>query len=108
MIYEFKSQATGTVLMNQGVAETLLQAMGKTPGKTGVITVAQMPEAIDRLNNYLPAEQTDPNAAATPAADAAADDEDEEPPVSLRVHAYPLIEMLKRAHKGGKDITWGV
>jgi hypothetical protein len=28
--------------------------------------------------------------------------------VSLRQRAWPMIEMMKRAHAAGKEIVWGV
>lgn len=108
MIYEFKSLATGTVVMTQDNAEKLLKVMGKQPGETGIITVDQMPAAIAALQNDLPTE----NAAETESTDPADNDEesdgDSQPVVSLRQRALPLIEVMQTAHKAGKDITWGV
>ena len=49
MIYEFKSRAAGTVVMTQGVAENILELIGKSPGPQGVITVEQIPAAIQTL-----------------------------------------------------------
>ena len=108
MIYEFKSQATGTVVMTREVAEMLLDIIGKQPGPTGIITVEQMPAALARLQDYVPEGEERGNSTATPADDADPDNADEEPPVPLKTRAYPLIEMIREAHKGGKDITWGV
>ena len=28
--------------------------------------------------------------------------------VSLRQRAWPMVEMMKRAHAAGKEIVWGV
>ncbi len=41
MLYRFKSQATGDVVMLQPNAEELLKIIGKTPGPSGIITVEQ-------------------------------------------------------------------
>ncbi len=107
MIYEFKSQATGSIVMTQDAAEQLLKVMNKQPGPTGIITVEQMPAAIAALQNDLPTE----HAAETDSTDPADNDEesegDSQPVVSLRQRALPLIEMMQTAHKAGKDITWG-
>ena len=46
MLYEFKSRATGNLVMTQKVAERLLAIIGKAPGPTGIILPEQMPAAI--------------------------------------------------------------
>ena len=57
MIYEFKSRATGTVIMTKPVAEWILQIIGKAPGRTGIVTVDQMPGAVDALNRAIEQEK---------------------------------------------------
>ncbi|HEY0878189.1 MAG TPA: DUF1840 domain-containing protein [Zeimonas sp.] len=121
MIYEFKSRATGSVIMTKAVAEWILQIIGKTPGRTGIITVEQMPGAVDALNRAIAQEKEALRAerrameSVGPAAASASDaektdaDADNDPyPVSLAQRAYPFIDLLKEAHRAGKDITWGV
>ena len=119
MIYEFKSRATGSVIMTKPVAEWILQIIGKEPGRTGVITVAQMPGAVDALNRAIAQEKEELRAerrameSVGPAPGAAADAEKNEAendpyPVSLAQRAFPFIDLLKEAHSAGKDITWGV
>lgn len=105
MIYEFKSQATGTVVMTSDVAEMLLEVIGKEAGATGIITVEQMPEALDKLRNYRP---PDPHAENATDDASQGDDDENEPPIPLRTRAVPLIEMIERALDAGKSITWGV
>ncbi len=121
MIYEFKSRATGSVIMTKPVAEWILQIIGKAPGRTGVITVDQMPAAVDALNQAIAQEKEalraerramESAASAPPApadADAEKSDTENDPyPVSLAQRAFPFIDLLKEAHRAGKDITWGV
>lgn len=120
MIYEFKSRATGSVIMTKPVAEWILQIVGKMPGPTGIITVAQMPSAIDALNRAIAAEKEQLRAAeaeerdAPPvngsAGDADSDEKNEQEhyKVSLAQRAFPFIEMLEAARSAGKDVTWGV
>jgi len=109
MIYEFKSRATGTVVMLQPVAERLLEIIGKAPAATGIVTVAQLPEAIRRLEAAIAAERGKP---ASPAGqqppDEEADDAGETARVSLTQRAWPLIEMMKASAAAGRDVTWGV
>lgn len=103
MIYEFKSRATGSVIMTEDVAEKLLKIIGKEPGLTGIVTVEQLPAAVAALRNDLPAEGSDEVGEST-------DDDNDEPQssVSLQQRAFPLIEMMETALKAGKDVTWGV
>ena len=49
MIYEFQSRATGNVVMTGKVAERMLGIIGKPAGPQGIITVAQLPDAIERV-----------------------------------------------------------
>lgn len=123
MIYEFKSRATGTVIMTKPVAEWILQIIGKAPGRTGIITVEQMPGAVDALNRAIEQEKEElraerramETAGQRPTDDAAAADDDGKAdtdadpyPISLAQRAFPFIDLLKEAHRAGKDITWGV
>ncbi len=108
MIYEFKSLATGTIVMTQDNAEKLLKVIDKQPGATGIITVDQMPAAIAALQNDFPTETAAETESTDPADNDEESDGDSQPVVSLRQRALPLIEMMQTAHKAGKDITWGV
>jgi Domain of unknown function (DUF1840) len=102
MIYEFKSRATGPLVMTSDVAEVLLHIIGKQKGPQGIIVPDAMPVAIDALNNAIALQK---NATAS---NGNTDDEDGKPKVSLAQRALPFIEMMQRAHSAGKEITWGV
>lgn len=111
MIYEFKSRATGSVIMTKPVAEWILGIVGKTPGKTGIITVDQMPAAVAALRRAIEAEkqvQREAERADAVSAADATDAEDDDYPVSLARRAFPFIELLETSHAAGKDVTWGV
>ncbi len=111
MLYEFKSRATGSVVMMGPVAERLLGIIGKTGGPTGIITVAQMAQAITDLRSAIDderrARQQAVKAAGAPD-HSASDTEPASAGVSLEQRAVPLIDMLERALKAQRDITWGV
>ena len=104
MLYEFKSKATGSVVMTGPIAERLLAIVGKDAGPKGIFTVEQMPAAIAALQAAVEREK----------AEAPADDEAGEPSpgapraVTLAQRAWPLIDMLQAAHRKGEPITWGV
>ncbi|MCD6732061.1 MAG: DUF1840 domain-containing protein [Burkholderiaceae bacterium] len=110
MIYEFKSRATGSVIMTKPVAEWILKIVGKEPGATGIVTVEQMPAAVAALRKAIDEERaTLAEEASGTAAGAPAESTGEDAyPVSLAQRAFPFIEMLEAAHKAGKDVTWGV
>jgi hypothetical protein len=105
MIYEFKSRATGSIVMTEPVGNAMLEAIGREPSDKGVITPEQMPDAIARLQ-ALSADNPPPEPDDNPPADASESRIDA--PVSLSQRAFPLIEMLLAAHSAGKDVTWGV
>lgn len=113
MVYEFKSRVTGTVVMNKGPAEWILGVIGKQPGPQGIITVEQMPAAIAALRKAVEDEKREIREARRESAhrDDEASDDDDDKPAAVVTHAqraWPFIEMLVAAHKGGREITWGV
>ena len=103
MLYEFKSKATGTVVMTGEVAERLLAIVGKAPGRSGVFTVEQMGPAIAALQAAIALEKAEsaPGEPEEPAADGRR-------PISLAQRAWPLIDMLRTAQAADKVVTWGV
>lgn len=113
MIYEFKSRATGTVVMNKAAAEWILGVIGKQPGPTGIVTVEQMPGAVEALRRAIEEEKQAIREARRESAhredeDNERKDPDAEAMVTHAQRAWPFIEMLLEAHKGQRDITWGV
>jgi Domain of unknown function (DUF1840) len=108
MIYEFKSKATGNLIMTQGVGDAVLQAMGKTISAKGIITVGEMPAAISALKAAVQIDKSR-NVANVPAATSKQDDgNDQEPIITLSQRALPMLEMLHKALLGQQDIVWGV
>ena len=123
MLYEFRSRATGTVVMTADVAEPLLRAIGKEPTPSGIVTVAQLPEIIARLERARaqstmeapartdhPPTQTSTHPSTQPSTKALThlDPEMPEPPVSFGARAWPLLDLLQAAHAAGRDVVWGV
>ncbi len=108
MLYEFKSRATGSVFMMQSVAEHILHIIGKSPGKTGIITVDQVPGAVAALRKAI--EESESRQEDTRETDDRGESEDGETgsAVSLAQRAYPFIELIEAARQAGKDVTWGV
>ncbi len=105
MLYEFKSKATGNVVMTGPVAERLLGIVGREPTAKGIFTVEQMPDAIAALQAAIERE------AAERSDTADSDDErtrEAARSVSLRQRAWPLIDMLSTALAAKQPVTWGV
>lgn len=108
MLYEFRSKATGTVVMTQTVAERLLAIAGKPPGPKGIFIPAEMPAAIAALEAAVAAERAQPRAADDDDHGDESGSRDPSRAVTLAQRAWPLIDMLKTALAAEREITWGV
>jgi cyclopropane-fatty-acyl-phospholipid synthase len=108
MLYEFKSRATGNLVVTQKVAERLLAIIGKAPGPTGIILPAQMPAAIQALEAAIAAERAHPQAEEADTDNDDDRDPERSPAITLAQRAWPLIDMLKTAAAAEREITWGV
>ncbi|MBE7419935.1 MAG: DUF1840 domain-containing protein [Ideonella sp.] len=96
MIYKFKSKAGGDVIMLQPHGDQLLRLLGREPAAQGIIEPADLPAAIQALQE-----------AAARAQAPQADDEGERG-VGLRQRLWPMIELMKRAQAEREPIVWGV
>ena len=108
MLYEFKSRATGNLVVTQKVAERLLAIIGKAPGPTGIILPAQMPAVIEALEAAIAAERAHPQAEEADTDNDDDRDPERSPAITLAQRAWPLIDMLKTAAAAEREITWGV
>lgn len=118
MSITFKSQATGDLFMVQAHAESLLKLLGKTPAAQGIIEPKDMPAALQILRALGDEVSEDEGARATDRERGEDPDErdagDQREPdflgerVSLRLRAWPLLQMLEKAHAADKPIVWGV
>ena len=104
-LYKFKSKAAGDVIMMGPGGDQVLRIIGKEPAPKGILESADMPAAMRAIEQAVAADE----AARKPEAG----DEEEAKPgkgdgVTLRQRAWPLLEMMKRAHAADADIVWGV
>jgi hypothetical protein len=107
MIYKFKSKAAGDVIMMGPAGDLVLRTIGKAPAPQGIIEPAAMPAAMQAIEQAIVADA----AARAEAEKEAAAEGRKLPPhegVSLRQRAWPLVEMMKRAHAADHEIVWGV
>ena len=107
--YEFKSKATGRLILLGPSGEQLLRVIGREPSATGIIATAAMPTAIAAIATAIEQEEVQTQhpsangALVTDGNDASRGDG-----VTLRQRAWPFVEMLKQAHHDGEAIVWGV
>jgi hypothetical protein len=105
----FKSKATGDLIMLTAHAGALLGRIGKSVTGAGILTVPEMPAALQVLKNLDDGSRE--AAAAAAAGSAAANDDPIDPidePVSLRKRAVPLVRMIEEALANAEPIVWGV
>ncbi len=104
-LYKFKSKAAGDVIMMGPGGDQVLRILGKEPAPKGILESADMPAAIQAIEQAVADDEA--------ARQQPRDDDDDAPAgkgdgVSLRQRAWPLREMMKRAHAAGEPIVWGV
>ncbi|HEX6362685.1 MAG TPA: DUF1840 domain-containing protein [Albitalea sp.] len=107
MIYKFKSKAAGDVIMMGPSGDHVLRIIGKQPAAKGIIEPDTMPAAIAAIERAILEEE-----AQRKQAEAEAEAEGRTLPprdsVTLRQRAWPLVDMMKRAHAADEEIVWGV
>ena len=106
MLYKFKSKAAADIIMLDANGRELLKILGKEfpeQQAKGILTVAEMPQAIQSIEAALEAE-------ARQLAQMASEG-DAPPPsrgVSLRQRLRPFLGMVRLCQKAGQPIVWGV
>lgn len=110
MIITFKSRATADVIMFSDVAERIIAIIRRPPGLTGIITVEQLPDAIERLRSAVADERRAQSAGDVPSDDIPVIERTSDGRVrefvSLARRVQPLIEMMEYSLKEGKPVTW--
>jgi hypothetical protein len=105
MIVKFSTRA-GALTMHGDAAVTLLKAMGHSGTVPSAMLAADLPAALVQLRKTLD-EQAHAPPPPPPAAGVDEDDERErEPPVTLRMRALPLIDMIETAIARSSDLMW--
>ena len=99
MLVRFDSRV-GTFTMFGDVAVELLKMMGHSGTIPSAVLAADIPSALARLKPAVAA------APEPPAPPPDADGKPEQPGVSLRQRAFPLIDLLERAARAGADVLW--
>ena len=116
MLFTFRSDASGDLLLLGDAAKKLLAIIGKDPEDTkGIVTVPQLPNAIALLRAAI--EEDRARQAEREKEREEAEDEGEAEreagrtgmaaPVSLAQRAWPLLEMLEAAQREEVPVIWG-
>jgi hypothetical protein len=107
MIYKFKSDASGDVIMLEPTGRQVLTWMGKSLDAKGILLPEQMPAARAAIEaGVAQAEAAQKEAAAATGQDSESDLAGQG--VSLRARAWPLVTLIERSAKAKVPITWGV
>ncbi len=114
MLVTFKSKSAAEVLMYEEHAKRILDLLNKDV-KRGVLTPAEMPQAVARLEAEIAESRLHPITEEVHR-DVVAhhgddwDNNEHEPVefVSFATRAYPLLEMMRAARHDGHDVMWGV
>ena len=99
MLVRFDSRV-GTFTMFGDAAVELLKMMGHSGTIPSALLAADIPAALARLRTAVAA------APEPPAPPPDRDGQPEQPRVSLRQRAFPLVDLLERAAKAGADVLW--
>jgi len=99
MPIRFHSERAGDVVMLSDVGLRFIRMMGHSGAVPGAIAAEDVPQALAKLKAGLAAAAED-----TPAT--GAQDEEDEPPVTLRQRALPLVDMLEQVIADGSYLAW--
>ena len=97
MLVTFTTDAHADITLFGDVALALLKMMGHSATVPGAILAADVPAALSRLSTAIDADKSPP-----PVEDKDAD----EPKVSMRNRALPLIDLLAAAAKAESNVMW--
>lgn len=114
MLITFHSKAAADVMMYKEHARRILDLLKKDSDQ-GIITSAEAPKAVEILEKEIAESRMHPTSEQVKRDIDAhhgdqGDDADHEEMelVSFATRAYPLLDMLREARKGGYDVVWGV
>ena len=108
MLYKFKSRAAADLIMLEPQGRQILEIIGKAPSPSGIVTVAQIPDAISALEAAVLASEAQP-----PVQESSDTQDDDDASarsdtVRLRQRAAPFIDMLRKSVAEKADVVWGV
>lgn len=113
MAYTFESRATAALRMLDASAEEILRIWSRATGGAGIVTVEQIPQAIQQLEAAVAADEalraqlkSQSQSALAAESARAATALAELDAVTLRQRAAPLVAMLRESLAAERDVTW--
>ncbi|MGE0115740.1 MAG: DUF1840 family protein [Steroidobacteraceae bacterium] len=107
MLVRFSSTQTEPIIMFGDIAVQLIKMLGASGKIPGAISAADIPAAIQRLQQQLQIQAASQSELSSRDNDEDEDEEQErEPPVALAMRAAPLIDLLERASAGNAPLMW--
>jgi len=100
MLVTFTCPAHADITMFGDVATRLIQMMGHSGTVPSALLAEDVPAALERLQTVVAAEGD------TLEHQESTNGDDEEPAISLRHRAGPLLELLEAAKKAKCDVMW--
>lgn len=97
MLVTFTTDAYADITMFGDIALALLKMMGHSASVPGAILAADVPVALNRLTSATNANKEHPHVA---------DNDTDEPVVSMANRALPLISLLTAAAKEKSNVMW--
>ncbi len=97
MLVTFTTDAYADITLFGDVALAMLKMMGHSATVPGAILAADVPAALSRLTAAIEAEKASPPGQ---------DQDEDEPVVSMRNRALPLINLLAAAAKADANVMW--
>lgn len=113
MLYKFKSKVCSDIIMLEPQGRQILTIWGREEAslaQPGILLPADIPAALEALHAAVAHDEAQ-RAQAAQAAQESGEAAGAAPiaqGVSLRLRAVPLVDMLERSLKAGKEIVWGV
>jgi cyclopropane-fatty-acyl-phospholipid synthase len=104
MLYTFKSTTGADVIMQRFSAETMLSIIGKAPGKTGVITVSEMDELIQKIEYELKRQEGIERGVG----DSGTEISSRHDAVRFRENADNFLVLLRTSKASGSNVVWGL
>ncbi len=110
MIVTFKSAASADVIYFGDVAKRMMELMGKDVAEKGIVTVEQLPGAINLLKAAILAdkEQHRQHILDEEPQNESSSNGDSRPFVTLTQRTVPLLAMLEESLGEKKPVVWGV
>ena len=108
MLVTFKCRSTPDVVMLRNLAEYLLAFIGKQVGSRGVISHEELERVIPKLESAI-REEGRSEAALDILHHVPNDRSSHQGDVATIGHrAWPLLDMMREAHRQNDDILWGL